>query len=143
MGQRADRVGHLLQQELSELLRELKDPRVQAATMVGVTHVRVSDDLGVARVLLSVIDPEPLKVMRAIGRAQKFLHGQLLRRLSAKKIPELRFFLDDTDARASSIDAILREVKAHPPVGESSDPGRPPSNNDSTDNTDKDTHDDN
>ena len=125
MSQRADRVGHLLQQELAGLLRELKDPRVQKATLVGITHVRVSDDLGVAKVMLSVVDAEPMQVVRAVGKAQKFIHGQLLRRLSAKKIPELRFYLDDTDERASGIDAILREVKAEPPVGASSDPGRP------------------
>src|SRR4051812_2907858 len=121
MSERADRVAHLLQHELAELLRELKDPRVQGATLLGITHVRVSDDLGVARVLLSIIDPEPLEVLKAVGRAQRFMHGQLLRRLRAKKIPELRFYLDETEERAGRIDALIKEVAAEPPVGPSSD----------------------
>lgn len=118
MGQRADRVGHLLQRELSELVRELKDPRVQAATLVTLTAVRVSDDMSVARVMVSVIDPEPRRVIAAIGRAQGHLHGQLARRLQMKKLPELRFQLDDTEERASHIDQLLRQVVAEPPVGE-------------------------
>ena len=123
MSERAERVAHVLQRELAELLRELKDPRVQQATLVTVTHVRVSDDLGTARVLLSIIDAEPVQVLRAVGRAQRFLHAQLLRRLRAKKIPELRFHLDETEERAGRIDALLKEVAADPPVGPSSDPG--------------------
>src|SRR5207244_539368 len=119
MSERADRVAHLLQREIAELLRGLKDPRVQQATLVTVTHVRVSDDLSTARVLLSIIDPEPTQVLRAVGRAQRFLQAQLLRRLRAKKIPELRFYLDDTEERAGRIDALLRDVAAEPPVGAS------------------------
>jgi ribosome-binding factor A len=121
MGQRAERVGNLIQHELAELIRELKDPRLQAATLVTVTRVHVADDLGSARVLVSILADDPPAVLRAIGRAQRFLHGQLLRRLRAKKVPELRFYLDDTEERAGRIDALLKEVEAEPPVGESSD----------------------
>lgn len=125
MGQRAERVGNLVQRELSELLRELKDPRVQEATLVTVTHVRVSDDLGMARVLVSIIDADPRAVLRAIGNAQGFLHRQLARRLQMKKVPELRFYLDETEERAGRIDALLREVSAEPKVGEGSAPVEP------------------
>ena len=125
MSQRADRVGHLIQQELVEILRSLKNPRLDKATLITVTHVRVSDDLGVAWVTVSIIDEKPQEVLKVIGRAQKYVQGQLLRRLSAKKIPELRFALDDTEVRAGHIDELLKAVRSEPPVGESSDPGRP------------------
>lgn len=126
MSQRADRVGHLLQRELSTLLRELKDPRVQAATLVTVTAVRVSEDLGMARVLVSIVDEEPVRVLRAVGHAQRFLHGQIARRLQLRKVPELRFELDDTEARAGHIEELLRGVRAEPPVGPGSDPAVSP-----------------
>ena len=107
---RADRVAEQLLRELSELIREIKDPRVQAATLVTLTNVRVSEDLGVARVHVSIIAEDRLAAMKGIGKASKFLHGQLVRRLRAKKIPELRFLLDDTEKRAGHIDDILREI---------------------------------
>src|SRR5689334_10618753 len=100
MGQRADRVGNLIQRELASLVRELKDPRVQQATLVTITSVRVSDDLGMARVLVSIIDDDPRGVLRSIGHAQGFLHRQLGRALAMKKLPELRFYLDETEERA-------------------------------------------
>jgi ribosome-binding factor A len=123
VSQRADRFAHLLQRELAELVRELKDPRVQSATLVTVTHVQVADDLGVARVLVSVVADDRRAVLRAIGRAQRHLHAQLGRRLHTKKVPELRFHLDETEDRAGRIDALLREVSEEPPVGESGSGG--------------------
>jgi ribosome-binding factor A len=125
MSQRAERVAHLLQRELNELLREIRDPRVQEATLITITHVHVSDDLGVAKVMVSVVAADRTEVIRGIGRTQRFLQSQLLRRLRARKIPELRFYLDDTEERAGRIDELLREISAEPPVGESSDPGKP------------------
>ena len=102
-------------------MRELKDPRVQEATLLTITHVAVSDDLSVAKVQLSIIALDRVEVMRAIGRAQRFLHGQLMRLLRAKKIPELRFYLDDTEDRAGIVDRVLEEIAGEPPVGEGSD----------------------
>ena len=117
MSQRAERVGHLVQRELSELIARLKDVRVQQATLITVTSVRVSADLSMARVMVSVIAPDPLVVVRAIGHAQGYFHGQLARRLELKKVPELRFFLDETEHRAGHIDELLKQVQADPPVG--------------------------
>src|SRR5437899_3275329 len=104
MSQRAVRMGNLIQRELGELFRELKDPAIQQATLVTVTKVQLSDDLGVARVLVSVVGENRIAVVGAIGRARRFLQGQLLRRLSAKRVPELRFFLDETEDRAGRIE---------------------------------------
>ena len=49
---RADRVGGLIQRTLSDiLLRSVKDPRIQHAT---ITHVKVTRDLRIARIYFSV-----------------------------------------------------------------------------------------
>ena len=126
MGQRAERFANSIQRELVELIRDVKDPRVQSATLVTVTHVRVSDDFGVANVKISVIPGEgsgfeAKQVVWGLRRAAGFLHNEVGRRLHAKKIPELRFFLDETEERAGKIDELLREVGKEPPVGASSD----------------------
>src|SRR4051794_5903417 len=92
--QRAERMGHQLRREIDELIRELKGPRVQDATLITVTRVQVSGDLGVAKVYVSIIARDPVAVMRAIGRSQRYFQGQLLRRLRIRKVPELRFELD-------------------------------------------------
>jgi ribosome-binding factor A len=107
---RAERLGLQIQRELAELVREVKDPRVQEATLLTVTKVHLSDDLGVARVLVSVIGEDAEGVVKGLARAKGFLQGQLGKRLRTKKAPELRFALDTTEERAGRIDAILREI---------------------------------
>jgi ribosome-binding factor A len=101
-----------MMRDLGELLREVKDPRVQGATLITVTHVKVSDDLSTARVMVSVIADDRGGVMKGLSKAAGFLQGRIGKRMAAKKVPELRFVLDDTEERAGRVDQILREIQA-------------------------------
>ena len=110
MSDRPIRVAEQIRRDLAELLREVKNPEVQAATLITITHVEVSGDLGVARVLLSLVSDDPGSVIRGVGRARGFLQRELGRRMRMKKMPELRFELDDTEERAGRIEKILRKI---------------------------------
>jgi ribosome-binding factor A len=114
VSERAQRFARLVQRELSELLqRGVKDPRVSEAGLVTVTHVRVADDLGVARVLVTLHGGDAIKekaLLAGLSRASAYLRAELMRRLKAKKVPELRFELDRTDERADRVTALLREI---------------------------------
>ena len=110
MSDRALRVAESVRRELTELVREVRDPRVQGATLLTVTHVRVSDDLGVARVQISVIGDDPKGVIAGLERARGFLQREIGKRMHAKKIPELRFVLDDTQEKAGKVEELLREI---------------------------------
>ncbi len=115
MAQRADRFARLIQEELSGLLAEVKDPRVADAGLITITHVRVSDDLGVAHILLTLHDSTPedrARLMAGLKAARPFLQRQLGRGLNAKKTPELRFRTDETDERAGKIAAIGAVIAA-------------------------------
>jgi ribosome-binding factor A len=107
---RAERLGLQIQRDLAELAREVKDPRVQAATLVTITHVHLSADLGVARVMVSGIGGDAGEVVRGLARARGFLQGQLAKRMRTKKVPELRFVVDETADRVSRLDEIFREI---------------------------------
>ena len=115
MSDRAIRVAESVRMEVAELIREVKDPRVTAAGMLTVTHVRVSDDLSVARVLLAVHDASDAQkrdLLKGLERAHGYLQRELGRRLRAKKVPQLRFHVDETDARADRVEELLREIAA-------------------------------
>ncbi|MSP62875.1 MAG: 30S ribosome-binding factor RbfA [Myxococcales bacterium] len=120
---RAVRIAGEIQRELSDLIRAVRDPRVQAATLVTIAHVGVSDDLGVARVHVSVIGEDPEGVLKGLERAKGFLQNGIGRALHSKRIPELRFVLDGTEAKVDRIDEILREIHAD---SVSHSPGRDP-----------------
>jgi ribosome-binding factor A len=115
MSQRAERFARLIMEELSGILPDVKDPRVADAGLITITHVRVSPDLGSAHVLIAVHDEDAGRrkaLLAGLASAQAFLRRELGRGLRAKKTPELRFSIDDTDARADRVEQLLREIAA-------------------------------
>ena len=86
---RIGRINEEIQRELSDLLRTLKDPRVQK-TMVSVTRVDTTTDLHYAKVWVSVYDKAAAKeVLKGLKAAGGYLRRELARRLSLRHTPEL------------------------------------------------------
>lgn len=115
MTQRTERVARSVQEELGDLMRQIKDPRVTEAGFVTVTHVRVSPDLGQARVLVSLFGSDAQKgkaLIAGLESARGFLEREIGRRLHAKKVPRLTFLLDETAEKAGKLDAIFAELDA-------------------------------
>lgn len=109
---RIARVNRLIQTTLADLLSQVKDPRVTAATVLSVMAVRTSPDLRHAKVYLAISGtPEDRQaVLAGLERAQGFLRGELGRSIRLRYSPELHFFLDETIESAARIDEILHEL---------------------------------
>ena len=77
---RAQKLGDLIQRELSELVqRELRDPRVG---MITITSVDVSPDFSHAKVFYTTLNPEHVpEAGKGLKRAAGFLRSQLARRI--------------------------------------------------------------
>lgn len=113
MSRRLDRVNHLLQQEIAELLtRELKDPRL--GVMVSITGVETSPDLRTAKVYVSIYgsETESEQALEALRGAAGFLRRELSARLRMKQVPVLIFERDRSIERGARITELLREVAA-------------------------------
>ncbi len=112
MSDRAARLGQAIRAELSTLLpREVKDPRVQAAGLVTVTRVEVAADLGVAKVGVSFVGGDEAKAaaaVKALGRVAGWLRGEVGRKLSLRRAPELRFVHDRGGEHADRIGRLLK-----------------------------------
>ncbi|HEX7843391.1 MAG TPA: 30S ribosome-binding factor RbfA, partial [Kofleriaceae bacterium] len=97
MSQRKQRVEHGLRDVLTELIaREVRDPRVRAATLITVTRVELNVDLSVATVYVSIIgdDATCAGALGGLAKAAGFLRGPAGRKLSLQHAPELRFHRD-------------------------------------------------
>ena len=108
---RSDRVGALLQRELSDIIhRSLKDPRVGFCT---VGHVEVSSDLKYADVSVSVVGNNKQKqtALAGLRSASGFLRREIGNRLDLRYTPELRFALDKSADHLMKIDRLLKEVQ--------------------------------
>jgi ribosome-binding factor A len=111
---RADRVAERIRSELMDLLLRgaVHEP---AAKDVVVSAVRVTDDLGIARVYVRVLDeigPERQEdVVNALARASGFIRRELGHRLQLRYVPTLEFFWDDVVDSALRIESILGELR--------------------------------
>ncbi|MBI2902952.1 MAG: 30S ribosome-binding factor RbfA [Candidatus Methylomirabilis oxyfera] len=112
-GKRVDRIGALIQEEISRLiLRSVKDPRIGFVT---VTRVRVSDDLRQAKIYISLAqagDAERREALMGLKSAAGFLRGELGRRLSLRYAPALLFFLDDSLEEGLHLAALFRRIES-------------------------------
>jgi len=92
---------------LSELLRSVKDPRVNQG-MISVTAVDTAGDLRTCKVYISVLGLESEKEFRrGLRSASGWLRRELGRRLQLRNVPELDFRLDDSIAYGAHINEIL------------------------------------
>ncbi|MCF0218186.1 MAG: 30S ribosome-binding factor RbfA [Muribaculaceae bacterium] len=110
---RQARIARLLQKELSEIFR-LQTAKTRG-TIVSVSTVRVSPDLSVARVYLSVFPSEKgAEILESINHNAKTIRYELAQkvRYQLRKTPELSFFIDDSLDYIERIDSLLAEDKA-------------------------------
>ncbi len=109
---RQDRVGALIQRELSEIIqRSVKDPRI---TFCTVTQASVSPDLKYVDVKVSVIGDEAQKseTLAGLKSAAGFLRREIGSRLTLRYSPELRFAIDESADYLFKIDGLLKSVKS-------------------------------
>ena len=104
---RIGRINEEIQRELSELLRNVKDPRVRK-TMLSVTRVDTTSDLRYAKVFISVYDKEQSKeVFKGLKAAGGYLRHELAERLSLRYTPELVWTEDHSITYGARILDIL------------------------------------
>jgi ribosome-binding factor A len=109
-GKRLDRVGHLIQMELGQLiLHRVKDPRLGFVT---VTHVSVTPDLRSACVFYSALGDEKAKrdSQIALDKAAGFLQKEIGAALELRYTPRLKFQFDETLDRSLEIERTLRKL---------------------------------
>jgi ribosome-binding factor A len=108
---RQNKVSRLIQKELAEIFQR-ESRELFRGRMISVTVVRVSKDLSLAKVYLSIFPSEAGK--ETIGLIKQ-LSGQIRGALGHKVgkqlrvVPELAFFLDDSLDYIDRIDKVLQQ----------------------------------
>lgn len=107
---RANRLAEALKEEISQMIREeLKDPRLGFIT---VTYVDVADDLGHAKVYVSVLgSPQEGKdSLEALNHAAGFVRSEIGKRLRLRHAPEIVFKYDPSIEQGAHITKLIRDV---------------------------------
>lgn len=109
-GKRQAKISRMLQKELSEIFR--RQTAAMGGVLVSVSTVRVSPDLGIAKVYLSIFPPEKSQdILANIQRQTKTVRYDLAQVVKSvlRKCPELQFYLDDSLDYIDNIDRLLEK----------------------------------
>lgn len=111
---RATRVAERLREDLSSLLRDLRDPRLAGAL---ISRVELTDDLQNAKVYVrhefgaEAADTRK-NLLRGMEAASSRLRRDVARTMGLRVVPTLRFFYDEGPDAERRIEELLREIKA-------------------------------
>ena len=93
---RINGINQEIQKELSDLLRSVKDPRVQDV-MISITRVETTPDLRYTKVYVSFLQENKVNdAMAGLKSAAGFLRRQLAQNLQLRYAPEIQWALDDS-----------------------------------------------
>jgi len=114
----------LIQKDLSEIFQRNAASLVGSHTLVTVTNVKMSADLGVAKVYLSfMLSDKQHDMLDMVNMKKNEIRRQLGNRIGkqVRIVPELIFYLDESADYAARIDQILSDLDIPPEEDEGSD----------------------
>lgn len=107
---RQNKVSRLIQKELSLIFQN--QTRQMSGVLVSVSAVRISPDMSIARVYLSVFPSERAdEMIQNVNTNMKAIRFDLGTRVGKQLriIPELKFFVDDSLDYIDNIDRLLKQ----------------------------------
>ena len=108
---RINRINEEIQKELSNLLRTVKDPRVQD-TMISITRVETTPDLRYAKVCVSFLEEGKAEgAMKGLKSAGGWLRREVGNDLKLRYTPELVWALDDSITYGAKLLSLINSLE--------------------------------
>lgn len=118
---RIQRTNEDIKHRLSELLRQVKDPRVNQG-LISVIATETTNDLSHCKVYVSVLGLQSKKdFMKGLKSASGWLRRELGAGLKLRHVPELHFELDHSIEHGAHINKILSGLDIPRNEGEEAD----------------------
>ena len=111
MSRRTEMLGSTIQKELAQIImRELNDPRLTG--MPSITRVKVSPDLSVADVYVTIMGTEGQQnaAINALRHSAGMMRTKLTKLLSLRQSPYLKFHIDENLKKELAVLETLRVV---------------------------------
>ena len=119
---RYDRINEEIKKALSEIIRDMKDPRI--SPMTTVLLVEATNDLKIAKVRISVYDKSDdvrRETVAQLNRAEGFIARELGKRVDLRRSPTLKCSLDDSIEYAVHISEIINKLQSERKKDETQD----------------------
>ncbi|MDD4773283.1 MAG: 30S ribosome-binding factor RbfA [Eubacteriales bacterium] len=121
-GYRQGRINEQLTKELAEILRTVKDPRVNNA-LVSITGAECAADLKTAKIYYSAIgtNVDLDEIKKGLVSAAGYIRRQVAQRLNLRNTPELRFILDESMQKGAHMSELLRAIADKTPESDANE----------------------
>lgn len=109
MSIKTERISDALIEQISYIIsNKVKNKDINFVT---ITDVKVSSDLGFAKVYFTVLDDDKKDItLKALKEASGFIRHELRSRVDIRQIPELTFVYDESLVEAKKIDDIIEKL---------------------------------
>ncbi len=108
---RRGRINDETVKEISQILRDVKDPRVSSA-FISVIAADVTPDLKFAKIYYSVLTGDPKEVAKGLVSSTGYIRRCLAQRLNLRMTPELTFIRDSSSEHGAHISELLHKIKS-------------------------------
>lgn len=106
---RSDRIAEMIQRKLAQIIQqEIKDPRMPA--FVTISSVKVTSDLGHAKVYFTVFNNDPGETAAILNAAASFLRTALSRTITVRTVPQLHFIYDESIEYGRKLSKLIDDV---------------------------------
>ena len=108
--QRQKRINKQLQKDLGEIFQR-ESANLFARAMITVTQVKITPDLSIAKVYLSIFGSDSEKIIAMVRMHASEIRKQLGLRVKnqLRKVPELQYFIDDSLDYIENIENLLKQ----------------------------------
>lgn len=113
---RQQKFSKLIQRDLSDIFQKDK-PGIFSNTFVTVADVKITPDLSVAKIYLSMLMvKDKNEMLEKIERHKKEIRRDLGNKIGkqVRKVPELIFIIDEVEEKASRIDQLIDNLNIPP-----------------------------
>lgn len=106
------RINGEVQRELSNIIRELKDPRI--GIMTSVVAVEVTPDLKFCKAYISVLGDEKAKedTLAGLKSAVGFIRRQLAKNINLRNTPQISFIMDESIEYGVKMSKLIDEMNS-------------------------------
>lgn len=107
---KTNRMAEDIKREITAVLRELKDPRIDK--MLTVVKADLSGDMSTCKVYVSSLGgiERTKESVQGLKSAAGFIRRELFHRLQMRKSPELTFIADNSIERGAEISKKLNDI---------------------------------
>ena len=113
MSRRTERLASTIQQEIAQIImRDLHDPRLEHTILPSITRVKVSDDLSIADVYVTIMGTpgQQTAALNALRHSAGMMRTKLTGSLTLRVAPYVKFHIDENLKKELAVLETLRLV---------------------------------